>query len=450
MEPPDPHCCNAFVRVVAIFALAVAVAAAVEAPAPAVRPFAVLKGPTWYAGPPLGIVWNLAGPGPVLARLDPATLEPTEPRVAVGRSVSTWSYDPTRRWLALSSGPTLRVIDSDSLRIVGQVRLQQKWTRVSFLSWLYPDRFVGVYARPHGAGLAWVDPVHHRVLQHREFDAMPWRVASGGGTAVALLPLPKTAIGGARLAVIRRDGRVSTVAVPRIQIGWQQADRRDRGIFRRISPGLAVTAAGERAYVVGGAGVVAEIDLGSLAVSYHSPQSRRSLPSRIGSWLVPAAKAKGLEGPNVRAQWLGNGIIAVAGRRSYLLRRGQVDEPVGLRLIDTRTWTQRTLEQRASGFALAGGLLLAFGFRSEWNSRDNTLSGMGLSAYGPDGTERFAVLPDVPLWSVQVGQHRAYGSRVGPGPPRQMVVVDLVSGTVESELALTHPTRLVLGDPTNG
>ncbi len=450
LEPREPCWCNSIVRVVAIFALVVAVAAAIEAPAPAVRPFTAQKGPTWYAGPPIGLVWNLAGPGPVLARLDPETLEPTEPRLAIGRSVSTWSYDPTRRWLAVSSGPELRFVDTDRLRVVGQVRLEKKWTRVSFLAWLYPDRFVAVYARPRGAEVGWVDPVSHQVLERRHLDAMPWKVASGGGTAVALLPPPRTVIGGARLAIARRDGRLHIVSVTRIQIGWEQADDRDRGIFHRVSPGLAVSSAGERAYLVGGAGVVAEVDLHSLAVSYHSPQSLRSLPSRIGSWLVPAAQAKGLEGPDLRAQWLGNGIVAVAGTRSHLLRRGQIIEPVGLRLVDTRRWTLRTLENRATGFALAGDTLLAFGVRSEWSNGTLALEGMGISAFGPDGSTRFKTLPNEPFSYVQVGQNRAYAWRLGPGPSWRVVVVDVANGTVEQELTLTHPTRLILGDPTNG
>jgi len=48
---------------------------------------------------------------------------------------------------------------------------------------------------------------------------------------------------------------------------------------------------------------------------------------------------------------------------------------------------------------------------------------------------------------VQVGQGRAYAWRNDSGAPWRVGVVDLATGTVEQELSLANPTRLVLGEP---
>jgi hypothetical protein len=454
LEPGRTRWCNPVVRFVAMLALLVTAAVAVQ-PAPAVRPYAPQKGPPWYSGPPIGVVWRLNGPNPVLTRLDPSTLAPGGPRLGLGRSAGAWSFDPVDRWLVVAiNGTRLRFVDVDKMRLIGDVKLGWRGSPITLLTWLFPDRFVAVTPRvAGGAELAWIDAAEHRILQRRDLDALPWAVASGGGTAVALLPPSKTAIGGARLAVAGRDGRLRIAQVPRIQIGSELPSPRDRGVFRRVLPGLAVSAAGECAYVIGAAGVVAEVDLHTLAVSYHSPAAPRSFRSRIGAWLEPAADAKGLDGPQVHAQWLGNGIVAVAGTRYHLARTAtariwQSVEPTGLWLIDTRRWTQRTIDKRASGFALAGDTILAFGVRSEFLSGETRFEGMGVSAYAPDATKRFDVLEDVPISSVQAGGGRAYAWRSDTRVPWRIAVVDVDTGAVEQELTLEHPTRLLLGEPT--
>lgn len=438
-------------RRVAVLLLVVASVASVGAPAPAVGTFAPQKGPATIPGPPLGIVWKLRAPDAVLTRLDPATLAPSQPRLTIGRTVSAWGYDPAHRWLVLATdGTTLRFVDVEKMRLLGSVRLSRQGRSVTYLRWVVPNRFVAVYPRVGGGvEVAWIDAAQRRVLGQRELDVMPWTVVSGGTTAVALLPPSERAIGGARLAVLRGDARIDIVRAQRIQIGSAFPNPRDRGYVRRVGPGLAVTPGGERAFLVGGAGVVAEVDLHSLAVSYHSPQRPRSFASRLGNWLVPAARAKGADGPWMHARWVGNGIVAVTGARYHLLRpesRGlrQIIEPDGLRLIDTRTWTQRTLDERASGFTLAGDMIVAFGIRSEWAGTKTTLEGMGLAAYGPDGTKRFEAVPGEPIGLVQATAGLGYAWRSEAGSQRKVDVVALADGEVEREVALEHPTWVLL------
>jgi hypothetical protein len=149
-------------------------------------------------------------------------------------------------------------------------------------------------------------------------------------------------------------------------------------------PGLAVDAAGGRAYVVGGGEPVAEVDLRSLAVTYHQPARPISLLGRLRAWLQPAAHAKGpVLGSTRRVIWLGNGRLAVTGEDGRPGRDGVVVHPAGLTLVDTRTWSLETLHRDATTATVAAGSLLA--------SSDGfpDLPGIGLRGYDLDGDRRF-------------------------------------------------------------
>jgi hypothetical protein len=165
---------------------------------------------------------------------------------------------------------------------------------------------------------------------------------------------------------------------------------------------------------------------------------------------VPTAEAKQISGPSLHATWLGNGLVAVAGT-SYSATTGKNGEtqsatPLGLRIVDVRTWAERTLDAGAAGFAIADGALLAYGVRSEWSQTAQSVSGMGLAAYGPDGSRRFQLLPRVPVGYVQVNGSRAYGWLYDQSNAWHLVVVDVAAGTVERELTLAHPMHLLLED----
>ena len=125
---------------------------------------------------------------------------------------------------------------------------------------------------------------------------------------------------------------------------------------------------------------------------YHQLSEPISLLGRLHDWLEPGAKAKATEGPERRAVWLGNGRLAVTGidYQASSDSRGQqeeVDEPVGLKLIDTRTWSVRTLDHTTSSISISVGVLFAFG--TSWDSRSSKLSGSGLTAYDTNGHELY-------------------------------------------------------------
>jgi hypothetical protein len=145
-------------------------------------------------------------------------------------------------------------------------------------------------------------------------------------------------------------------------------------------------------------------------VRYHTLSESISLLGRLHDWLEPKAEAKADEGPTRRALWLGHGLLAVTGFDSHAgvdPRGGQAEweTPAGLKLIDTRAWSVRTLDPRVTNAVLASGTLLAFGIL--WDSRAQKLSGSGLTGYDPDGRRRFHRYGADPISGVQ-----PLGSRV--------------------------------------
>src|SRR5205814_2018117 len=61
--------------------------------------------------------------------------------------------------------------------------------------------------------------------------------------------------------------------------------------------------------------------------------------------------------------------------------------PLGLRLIDVGTWTERMLDPGATGFALAPEGLVAYGATSP----------AGVAVYGADGSAKLRLLPARPV-----------------------------------------------------
>jgi len=212
---------------------------------------------------------------------------------------------------------------------------------------------------------------------------------------------------------------------------------------RMSSPGLAVDAAGDRAFVVGGNAPVAEIDLATLAVSYHELSTSISLFSRVRNWLEPAAAAKmPSSGPMRYARWLGNGVLAVWGSDIHVTGSGRSVESfetaAGVKLIDTRNWSVRTLDGNASRLAVADGTLLVSA--SLWSSAEGKAAGIGLTAYRPDGSTRFHVFGWRPLW-VQVLGSRAFVPRIGRRPAYD--IVDVQTGRVVRRMRGFMPDPLL-------
>jgi hypothetical protein len=195
-------------------------------------------------------------------------------------------------------------------------------------------------------------------------------------------------------------------------------------------PGLAIDAAGRRAFVVT-PGLVAVVDLARLAVSYHEPARASSALAWLRDWLDPAAYAKGASGPTRVARWVGDGLLAITGADEQLLTNARGGTQVrvmaaGLSLVDTRDWSVRTIVDGATDVRVADGLMLATGSSS--HSSNGDADAIGLAAYDRHGDRRFRLFGGRQAWVTQVYAGRAYVGIAGQGGDAPLRVVDLAAG----------------------
>jgi hypothetical protein len=243
-------------------------------------------------------------------------------------------------------------------------------------AWLRPDRILVV----RGEGLLVVEPSGPRVLRQVSFPGRLLQVERVGDVLVLLLARANE-VGPATLAVADAEGGLRSVVIDRVPAGFRFDEQNGAGIRSGASPGLAIDPERRRAFVVGGGTPVAEVSLDDLRVAYHELVRPVSLLGRLHDWLEPKAEAKGLNGPQRTALWLGHGSLVVTGadEKAWVDAQGgwhEQFEPAGLSLIDTADWQTRTLDPRASLAVPAGGALV-------------TLRDGALLAYELDGAVRW-------------------------------------------------------------
>ena len=407
------------IRLVAVL-LAVAfcagMAVAAGDPAGPGRPL-VLRGPSANS-PLLGLRYGRLDTW--LVRLEPRTLE-TIPgrRLAVGRFLSGWSFSPDRSRLAFGSqgGPfndtpaALRIVDSATLAIVRDVPLGMDGF-VAVTHWVGPERLQAVVrsSSPEGDFVLLVDAAEGRVLQRRPLDGSVAAIGRAKGALVLLLEPPSR--GPVSLAVADDAGSVRSVELARIEAGRSLTEP-PNSVLQHDRAGLAVDAAGNRAYVVAAGDPVAEVDLGSLASAYHAPAQPVSLLGRLHDWAEPRAEAKEVLFRFARgAVWLGDGRFAVVGANgtpSWNKGRLSVKSvPSGLQVIDTRSWSSRVIDPRSSEVAVARNALLSWGLN--WDSAKGTQHGTGLTVFGSQGERRFHLFGTQLVWAAQIVNGRAFVS----------------------------------------
>jgi hypothetical protein len=383
-------------------------------------------------GPLLGALFREDPVSLKLARFDPRSLEPLP-----GRQLDLpgpwWvlSVAPDRSMAVLGNEASdqLAVVDLAGMRSLGTIGIRSlAWTETS--RWVGRSRLLLVLGElpvsRHSVMLT-LDPHARRVL-HRQ--RLPGPVLASGHLpgGLVLLLAPDRGIGPATLAVVDDDARIRTVTLSRIDAGDESVETGALPVDRQAFPGLAVDPAGRRAYVVAAGAPVAEVDLTTLRIAYHRLARPASPLRRLANWLLPPAEAKGAtDGPVRSALWLGEGLLAVAGSDAEASNTKQgareVQRPSGLQLIDTRTWTVRTLDPHTSGIVLAGGRLFATGWR--YDSNDGEPKGYGLTIYGPGDRRPVHLMGSDEVWGVQVHGDLAYVLR-GSG----YSVVDLRSNRV--------------------
>jgi hypothetical protein len=397
-------------------------------------------------GPPGGPLYGVvrAAGGRILAPVGRRTLRARpSPQIPLPAGIYgvSWAFSPTCDAVALGGyrgrvllvdlerGRRLRTLDLGGRSTVGQV------------AWPRPDRLMAVAGPFESPRAVTVSVPGGRVVDSRRIGGRPW-VSEATPLGMAILAAPGDRIGTATFVLADPDGGLLRVPLPRIRAGFDEVG--PLRLARQITPGLAVDAAGGRAYVVAAnEPLVAEVDLASGAATYHE------LRGGGGAATVPVA-AKGLAfGAFRTARWIGDGTIAVSGeltrtspdrrRAARRLRTVMRTDPYGLRLIRTTDWTATRLNPLLKSFTLAGDLLLGM------NGEPAALSGAeatGLVAYGTDGRRRFARFREAGrAWLRGVAWPYAYVREISP---RRTLVVDLRNGQTVGETGSRRPPVLLV------
>jgi hypothetical protein len=369
-----------------------------------------------------------------LVRVDPRALLPLHAHALKLGPVGSWSFSPDRSRLVVATArrdrgrwvPTLRFLDALTLRPTSELVVGRD--AVAALVWLRSDRLLAVRQAPrtNAFSVVVVDAVAGRVLKTEPIAGEIVRLVPTATQLVALVA-PRDAIASPRLVVLDANGVARSRTLERIRAGAQRGERETERYER---PGLAVDA--ERAYVVSAGGPVAEIDLGTLAVTHHELAQRKL-----------SAVAKASEGWSRRALFLGDGLLAVSGKDEevWTTAEGMMnlrDRPAGLSLIDTRTWNVRTVDGDADSFVRADRLLYLT--RQSWDSSTQRMTGMGVAAYGLDGVKRFHIVPQAVVYRLLVYRGQAYVGLNPKGGPYFVVVV--ASGRVVGRRSARLPQLL--------
>lgn len=368
-----------------------------------------------------------------LTRLDPRTLIPRGRGISLERFAGRWSFSPDRRQLVFASAyspysespAALRFIDVATLRPLHDLVLGPS-ADVQVLDWVAPDRLLTAVRSccPAASSVSLVDAVTGAVLARHSVEGE--LVAAGRARGALVLLREPASFGPVRLAVAGADGTLRTVVLDRVLGGVSTSP-----FFAEDRAGLAIDPGGGRAYVVAANSPIAEVDLASLAVSYHALAQPVSLLGRLHDWLEPRAEAKGPVERSARvALWLGDGRLAVFGHDGTAYREnGSLavrTRPSGLTVIDTRSWTSQVLDPRSSWAVVARDALLSFG--STWDSAKRRESGNGLRVYGRDGAKRLQLFGSRPIAVVEFFGARAFVHR--SSPESDYSIVSLTTGRV--------------------
>jgi hypothetical protein len=383
--------------------------------------------------------------GSVLEELDPSTFTAIRVSARVGFS-DGWAVSPDRKLVAVATHAdssyarfsTMRFANASTLRWVrGGVRLD------GYLRGAIWPRAGTMYALAADSGGAWltldtIDTVVKKIVARTTIVSQVTRVAHSAGGLV-LLGQKVNAIAPATLTLVDSDGGVRSVELERILAGthFDQSSQDPIGTTRQ--PGLAVDPVGGIGYVIEPDGLVAEVQLGDLTVSYHELGS--SLRARLAAWLMPPAEAKGVNGLELTARWLGDGLIAVTGTDQSATRKQDgrlvlASTPDGLRVIDTNDWSERTLDVAADRAVVVDNLLLASGSRWRSDGSKTTSSGEGLGAYGADGSLRWRLESPANVSVIAAYGSRALIQKISAGQITQqpLLLVDLAGGRIMGTL----------------
>jgi hypothetical protein len=386
---------------------------------------AAAKGPT-APKTVFGIVWQ-GGRDTSLAELNALTLRPVSKKVQLGDAAYYLGRSPGKGMRAAfavgEQGTAIRFVDLRAMK--PERRVDIGCSIAGAVLWETADRLVTTCGGP-AASVVVVDPVRMRVVKRTALEGALEEPFAANGRLVALLA-PLEGIGPARLAVVDGAGRARTVSLPEIRAGTQQLDQ-ETSRFRIEIPGIALDPNGARAAIVPARGAVTVVDLTTLGVTSHALNGR-----------TLAAARKEVEGTTRSAVWTMNDTIAVSGTDWIADGQAHHGLAAGLTLIDTNTWQSRRLDDRAADVSYTGpgGMVLAYGVL--WNAATQTETGCGLTGYDADGTRRFHMLGEEPVWIAALAGTYAY---VGSEDLRTHRIVDTTTGKLLTTVRTAKPTTI--------
>jgi hypothetical protein len=285
-----------------------------------------------------------------LVHVGPVTLA-EDGALPLDREANGWVFSPDRSLVAFGGTSTaaaraaVRVVEQQPLRLARVIEFPQPGA-FQPLAWLAPDRLLVL--RSFLRFSFWlVDPTTGRTVKRIGLRGAVVRV-DRTSDALVLLTVPVGKIATPRLLVVDAQAHLRAVTLNRLRAGTRVRRRGD--VFRSEIPALAVDPAAGRAYVTGAGKRVAVVDLRDLAVSY-----KRLAPSSGAIQLL-----KFVDGWQRNAVWLGNGSYALSGSNAHVTKSRQTSStPAGLRVVDTRGWTVRTLAAESSWFLAEDDVLAA-------------------------------------------------------------------------------------------
>ena len=350
-----------------------------------------------------------------LLHVDALTLAPLDERsVTLGPASGPLLRSADKSLLAVATGGTLTFVDTVQMVKTGTLQIPSV-SQLSPVAWPVARRLFVLAFSAAKNELLIVDPVSRTLVKRTPLP-------EGNSSVVALpdgiayLAWPYNGIFPARMVVVGLDGAMRSVTVGRISAGihWHRVHGVQVGDISQ--PGLTADPSGTTAYLVGAKNLIAEVDLASLAVTYHAvTASTRSL----------ARVKKALNGSTRYARWLGNGRLATSGTNTRVtVRRNksvkETSTPVGVAVVDTRAWRSRMIDPSAGGFV----------------SVDNVLvipTTHALKAYEIDGALRFSTAIDD-----NVSYAVAFGGYVYVWGEQRATILDLQSGALVASIPNPH------------
>ena len=300
--------------------------------------------------------------------IDPRTLRPIgQERVPI--PVQTWSQalHADGRTLALAAG-SVWIVDAEAMRVTTSRRV-----RGGVMGLVWVGRHLAVLTQ---TAVRWLDRGGRQV----SVTAIGGRPVRWGTTAHGLVVLTEGDADTSTPATLVWSGpkdKARSVELDDVVAGYL-ADEGQVGTV--VTPGMAIDAADDRAVIVQSEGPIAEVDLRTMAVTYHDERSGGMLPS---------AEAKLSDWSSVEAEWLTDDLVAVWGTSTITrIETEGIDEttmrdvPVGLSVLDVRTWSRCEIDPSVVDVVITDGRVFA---RATGGRRSDD----SLVAYDATGRERW-------------------------------------------------------------